>query len=90
METEPNRMDDAAGAIVLAFDTDAADFARGFEAGALWSDLSASSDQLEALIHTASVEMVMRMGEALGRVVVGDVIDETWTRVLFAAVAEPQ
>lgn len=74
---------------MLAFDTDAPEFARGFEAGALWSDLKVSDEALEALVHTSSVEMVLRMGEALGRHVVGEEIDETWTRVRFAAAAEP-
>lgn len=82
-------MDELAGRLVLPFDTDSADFARGFEAGALWSDLKATEESIEAVMHTSSIEMAMRMAEALHRPLVGDVLDDTWTRATFGAVAEP-
>ena len=47
--------------LLLAFDTDALPFVRGFEAGVLWAQLRASDDELEATVHTENVEMVMRL-----------------------------
>lgn len=70
---------------VLAFDTDDPLFARGFEAGRLWSDLRCSEGDFNALVHATNTEMALRMGEALQRQVVGEVVDETWTLVKFAA-----
>lgn len=72
-------------ALALSFDTDSIDFARGVEVGLLWADLSyADPDQeIEQTIRAANTEMVIRMGESLGRQVVGQQVDENWTEITF-------
>jgi hypothetical protein len=83
---EPRDMDQPHGAaLLLAFDTDEPEFARGFEAGALWAELRAAGDEVEALVHAANTEMVLRIAEACGRRAVGERVDNTWTRVIFTA-----
>lgn len=73
-------MDHVEHSLLLAFDTDALEFARGFEAGRLWATIRGEPDEVEAVVHTTNAEMLMRMGEALDRVVVGEEIDGTWTQ----------
>ena len=50
----------------LPFDTDSADFARGFEAGRIWERLrDGDLDSLDGqLFHAANAEMVLRMVDA--------------------------
>jgi putative heme iron utilization protein len=68
----------------LPFDTDEPLFARGFEAGRLWTVLEAQPDAyLEQIVHVTNTEMVMRMGEALGRPVRSEELDEVWMTVVF-------
>jgi hypothetical protein len=58
-------VDPAAHSLVLPFDTDCADFARGFEACALWADLRASDEEVDAVVHASNAEMVLRMAGTL-------------------------
>ena len=54
-------------ALLLTFDTDELEFARGFEAGRIWAMLRAG--QASAIVETvsaANAEMVIRMAEATG------------------------
>jgi class 3 adenylate cyclase len=70
--------------LLLRFDTDDAQFARGFELGRLWSMLRDRPDEpVTALAHVSSAEMLIRMGEATGRVVVGEFHDDTWVTATF-------
>lgn len=73
-------MDPAEHALLLPFDTDEPEFARGFEAGRLWAKLREDDEEVEAIVHTTNAEMLLRMGEALGRGVIGEELDEVWTR----------
>lgn len=51
---------------VLAFDTEDVEFARGFEAGRIWTLLEDDPSSVVGLpFHAANVEMVMRMVDAL-------------------------
>lgn len=69
----------------LPFDTDDATFARGFEAGHLWAVLEAAPEEpVEQIVHATNAEMVIRMGESLGRQVHGVEIDGTWMTIFFA------
>ncbi len=70
---------------VLPFDTDAHDFARGFEAGRIWQQLVDRDDAVEETIHARNAEMVLRMAEATGRSVVGEDLDDIWTLMRFSA-----
>jgi hypothetical protein len=79
-----------AHSLLLAFDTDAADFARGFELGRIWERLRGNPDvEVEEILHGSGTEMCMRIGEALDRPTSGEIIDETWTRVRWAASQSP-
>lgn len=51
---------------VLVFDTDSADFMRGFEAGRIWEALKADpSDMNGQLFHATNSEILMRMIDSL-------------------------
>jgi hypothetical protein len=49
--------------LILAFDSDDAEFTRGFEAGQLWERLERDGFAAQ-LIHAENTEMVMRMAES--------------------------
>src|SRR5262245_52756517 len=78
-------MDEAGHMLLLAFDSESPEYARGFEAGRIWALLREADDDVEVEVHATNTEMVMRMAEATGRVVAGEVLDGTWTRVRFGA-----
>jgi hypothetical protein len=72
-------------ACLLPFDTDSAEFVRGFECGRIWSTLRERPDEnVEELVHASNVEMVMRMAEATGRPVRSEELDCSWISVTFA------
>lgn len=84
MDGEPDRSMGEFGCI-LAFDTDDPQFARGFEAGRLWTCLQQSPDrEIEQLVHASNAEMAIRMAEALGRSVRSHEDDAgSWLTVVF-------
>lgn len=55
--------------LVLAFDDDGPEFARGFEAGRVWGILSRvpATKGLRLGVTKENAEMMLRMGEAKGR-----------------------
>lgn len=65
---------------VLAFDTDEPGFARGFEAGRIWTLLQEDPDAVVGQpFHAANAEMVLRMVEALDLPLRAEFTDdETW------------
>lgn len=78
---------------LLPFDSDDPQFARGFEAGRVWAMLNARPDDaLEQVAHASNVEMFLRVGEALGRPVRSEELDECWLTIFFdpAGVVEAQ
>ena len=51
----------------LPFDTDNADFARGFVAGSIWTLMTENPDKLTGLIfHAENVEMILQLIEMKG------------------------
>ena len=66
--------------LVLGFDTDDPQYARGFEAGMLWERMNAEH-HLVADIHATNTEMVMRMAEAKGFSFVAEDLNDDWTHV---------
>ena len=52
---------------LIAFDTDDPQFARGFEAGRLWTLLRERPDELEEYARAENAEMVLRLADATGR-----------------------
>lgn len=75
--------------LLMAFDTNDPEFARGFEVGRLWEQLEAASDwePLDGeLVHAANAEMLMRLGEATGRQATAIDLDGHWLEVSFGPV----
>ncbi len=53
--------------LILPFDTDSEEFARGFEAGRIWTLMEENPDKIPGLIfHAENAEMIMRMLEVKG------------------------
>ena len=78
-------MNDPAGHIcLLPFDTDDAEFVRGFEAGRLWALLCVEEDEVVETVHASNAEMMLRLGEATRRNVRAADLDENWVEVTFA------
>jgi hypothetical protein len=80
-------MSDPSGhACLLPFDTDDAEFARGFETGRLWALLNSTDEEVVETVHAANAEMILRLGEATGRHVRSVELDENWIEVTFTEV----
>jgi hypothetical protein len=72
--------------LLLPFDTDGAEFARGFEAGRLWTLLREQPDEeFEANVSVENAEMVLRIAEATGRSVQSEELGCGWLHVNFGA-----
>lgn len=65
--------------LLLAFDTDDVEFARGFEIGTLWVKLRASPDEaITEHVHASNAEMLARMSEATNRHLQTVELDDCW------------
>ena len=74
---------------LLAFDSESAEFVRGFEAGRLLTLVRARpSETVEDYAHVENAEMMMRIAEATRREVRGQEIGEGWMLIRFGP-AEP-
>lgn len=78
--------------LVLAFDTDLPEFARGFELGRLWEQVDGAdpAEGVDQLVHTSNAEMVLRVAEACGRTVESEEHDGVWMTVRFSAVVREE
>lgn len=77
--------------LILAFDREGdedAPFAFGFECGRLWEMAKANEEEFSETVHAENAEMVLRMGEALGRAVRSEEIGNDWLEVTFAECTE--
>lgn len=74
--------------LVLPFDTDNSEFARGVEIGRLWEIIKATHEAFEGTVHLSNAEMVLRMSEAQNRTVKSEEIDEIWMTVKFGEAEE--
>ena len=80
-------MSDATGhSCLLPFDTDDAEFGRGFEVGRLWALLRMTDDEVVETVHASNVEMILRLGEATNRHVRATELDDHWIEATFAEV----
>jgi len=71
---------------LLDFDSEAPEFARGFEAGRIWALLrSDPSSEVTELVHGANAEMLLRMADATARPVAWKELGDEWFEVHFAA-----
>jgi hypothetical protein len=76
---------------LLAFDTDGVEFARGFEAGRLWTLLRERPDEpLEANVCAENAEMVLRIAEATQRPVHCEELGSEWLAIFFGAADDPE
>jgi hypothetical protein len=66
--------------LILAFDSDDAEFTRGFEAGQLWERLERDGFAGQ-LIHAENAEMVMRMAAAKGLAFRAEDVGDGWMQV---------
>lgn len=86
---DPAWADDAgaavSGKLLLPFNTDSAEFTRGFECGHVWTKLR-ETDEREFTVHWTNAEMMLRVAEALGLEVEARELDEAWTEVVFTGV----
>jgi hypothetical protein len=72
--------------MLLAFDTDQPEFARGFEAGRIWELLGAEDLELPTdpvMLHAANAEMVLRIAESRGLSAQSKEIGDDWIEVTF-------
>jgi hypothetical protein len=72
---------------LLKFDTDDAEFARGFEAGRLWALLRSDDHEVSECIHAPNVELAMRLAEATGRTVTATELGHDWLEATFSPAA---
>ncbi|MGB6057612.1 MAG: hypothetical protein WBF71_05055 [Microthrixaceae bacterium] len=80
---------DHSHSLLLEFDSHDPEFSRGFEAGRVWALLgTCPDDEICEVVHTANAEMLIRMGESLGRPVRSTELDETWMEIRFDASEE--
>lgn len=72
---------------LLKFDSDNAEFARGFEAGFVWSILEDMADDQEwcHTVHASNAEMMMRMADACMIEFVGKDVSDEWIHIHFHA-----
>jgi hypothetical protein len=71
--------------LLLAFDTPHPEFARGFECGRIWALLRADPEaEVIEYVHTANLEMLLRLAEATGRTVRTEDVDATFVLATFA------
>lgn len=78
-------LDQPGHSLLLRYDTENPQFARGFEAGRVWGTLLADPERaITETVHADNAEMFLRMGEATGRPVRSEELDETWLRVHFS------
>lgn len=80
--------------LALAFDTDSAEFCRGFEAASVYSDARRLAggeqinegdepDTFRATVHVANAEMVLRIAETLSLGVRSKDLADGWLEVVF-------
>lgn len=71
--------------LLLAFNTDDPQFVRGFEAGRVWNAVRASDDDpIVETVHLSNAEVMLRIGEAVGRDVSWVELDDTFAEVTFS------
>ena len=75
-------MDEHRHSLVLPFDTTGTDFVRGVEVGRIWEQLKSDAAVVET-VHATNAEMMLRMSEATGRALTGEILDDTWMIVEF-------
>lgn len=76
--------------LILAFDREGDDdmpFTLGFECGLLWEMAKSNDDEFSQTVHAENAEMVLRIGEALGRAVRSEELGDDWIDVTLEVAA---
>ena len=92
MADEDDNEDEVTYRLVLLFDTDEPEFARGWEAAIVWAALKQIDpwDSHEAQVHGENVEMMLRIAEATHRPLTTHDSDADWFECLFGPVHDPK
>jgi hypothetical protein len=70
--------------LLLRFDTDDPEFARGFECGRLWALLREEPEaEMSEYVRVGNLEMLLRLGEATNRTVQTEDADPAWVLATF-------
>jgi hypothetical protein len=69
--------------LVLPFDRDTPEFARGVEVGLLFARLNTKPLPLDAIVHPTNAEMALRLGEAVGATATAVELDGDWLAVTY-------
>ena len=80
-------MGDVSYGLLLPFDTDEPEFARGVEVGILWQRLE-TEPSVRATINARNAEMVMRIAEAKGLPFAAEPLTDEWLSVSIGAPGE--
>jgi diphthamide synthase (EF-2-diphthine--ammonia ligase) len=75
---------DLGHSLLIAFDNETPDFARGFECGRVWALMREDDSEHSFEMHTDNAEMVLRLAEASGRTVRWVEHDDTWSTAYFS------
>jgi len=67
--------------LLLAFDTQEPEFARGFEAGRMWERIKNDQTDCDEIIHASNAEMLMRMCESQERTFRAEDLDDEYVQV---------
>lgn len=70
--------------LMLPFDRDSADFARGVEVGMIWARLASEPPPVRAVAHVDNAEMLLRMGEAWNLRTTATELSLDWLGVTFS------
>lgn len=70
--------------LVVPFDRDSADFARGVEVGVLYQRLLTEPRPVSATVHGSNAEMVLRLADAVGASASAVDLGQDWMSVTFS------
>jgi hypothetical protein len=76
-------------ALVVAFDRDTVDFARGVEVGILHQRLRTEPLPLEATVHVENAEMAIRLADTNGLTVRAENPNGEWLQLVFSSSVSP-
>jgi hypothetical protein len=79
-----DRNDESGFNLLLTFDSDEPEFARGFEAGRLWERIKNDRTSWDEVVHGSNAEMVMRMCEVQEREFRAEPMDDEFVQVWVA------
>jgi hypothetical protein len=68
--------------VLLAFDTDSEEFARGVEVGRIWTHLQIGTERTFTA-HADNAEMLIRIADALSMTCQSEVLDDEWIEVTY-------